>query len=263
MSGLGLLESYKRVDPTSARLPTVASTPGGPEWGRATVSHECGTLPGMRVPWLLPCLLLAPLLGGCPKTHIHRFTVTPSVACPGDEVLLGWETNGSVLLKATPEVAGLGQKDDSGSERVTVQGPTRFRLEVSRAFSEQEHTEGEVLSPPRDLEYGIVDSGETRPFTCLAGGDGLESSFSLDGSRVSSHVQVGRVVNMNARTLVVEKGGRSETVGEGAGAPGFEGQPAQGLWRLRVPLESGESCEDVLESMGGRLILKLQLSCPR
>lgn len=209
-------------------------------------------------------LLLAVLLSGCPKPHIHRFTTTPPVACPGDEVTLHWETNGAVRLSATPEVPGLGTKDDSGKQTVTVSGPTRFRLEVSRVFGlKKELTESEVLSPPKDLEYGIVDAEGEGHFTCSAQAGGLESSFQLDGSHISPNVRIGQVRNMNVRQLVISKGEASEPVGEGATAPGFEGQPAQGLWRLRVPLDEGESCEDALESVDGRLIIKLQLSCPR
>jgi hypothetical protein len=209
-------------------------------------------------------LLLAVLMSGCPKPHIHQFTTTPPVACPGDEVTLHWETNGAVRLSATPEVPGLGEKDDSGKQTVTVSGPTRFRLEVSRVFGlKKEMTESEVLSPPKDLEYGIVDAEGEGHFTCSAQTGGLESSFQLDGSHISPNVRIGQVRNMNVRQLVISKGEASEAVGEGATAPGFEGQPAQGLWRLRVPLDEGESCEDALESVDGRLIIKLQLSCPR
>ena len=68
---------------------------------------------------------------------------------------------------------------------------------------------------------------------------------------------------MNARSLVITKDEVSQTVGELVSTPGFEGQPAQGLWKLRVPLEEGESCEDAIESVDGRLIIKFQLSCPR
>ncbi|MGZ3460393.1 MAG: hypothetical protein ACXU86_18045, partial [Archangium sp.] len=121
----------------------------------------------------------------------------------------------------------------------------------------------EVLSPPRDLEYGIVEAEGQEPFTCSAQTGALESSFQLDDSRISSSVRIGQVTNMNARALVISKGEVAQTVAEGAKAPAFEGQPAQGLWRLRVPLEEGESCEDALDSVDGRLILKLQLSCPR
>lgn len=212
---------------------------------------------------LLVSILLATLLSGCPKPHIHRFTTSPPVACPGDEVTLHWETNGPVRLESTPEVAKLGRKDDSGKQTVTISGPTTFRLHVSRVFGlRKEMTESEVLSPPKDLEFGIVDAEGQGRFTCSAQ-TGLESSFQLDGSHISPNVRIGQVVNMNVRTLVITKGEASESMAEGASAPGFEGQPAQGLWRLRVPLDEGESCEDALEDVDGRLIIKLQLSCPR
>ena len=214
---------------------------------------------------LLVSLLLVAQLGGClPKPHIHRFTTTPPVACPGDEVTLSWEANGPVRLESTPEVAGLGRKEASGRQTVIISGPTRFRLEVSRVFGlKKQLTESEVLSPPKELEYGIVDAEGQGHFTCSAQTGALESSFQLDGGHISSNVRVGQVLNLNVRPLVISLGAVSETVGEGAPAPGFEGQPAQGLWRLRVPLEEGESCEDALESVDGRLIIKLQLSCPR
>lgn len=219
----------------------------------------------LRQPGLLRVVLLATLLGGClPKAQIHQFNATPPVACPGDEVTLRWETNGPVRLTSTPEVAGLGGKEDSGQQTVTIQGPTRFRLEVSRVFGlKKQITESEVLSPPRELEYGIVDAEGEGHFTCSAQTGALESSFQLDGSHISSNVRIGQVMNMNVRPLVIHKGEVSETVEEGATAPGFEGQPAQGLWQLRVPLGEGESCEDALEDVDGRLIIKLQLSCPR
>jgi hypothetical protein len=94
-------------------------------------------------------VLLATLLGGCmPKPAIHHFSTTPPVACPGDEVTLRWETNGPVRIQATPEVAALGGKEDLGHQTVTIHGPTRFRLEVSRVFGlEKQYTESEVLSP--------------------------------------------------------------------------------------------------------------------
>ena len=213
---------------------------------------------------LLVSILLATLLSGCPKPHIHHFTTSPPVACPGDEVTLRWETNGPVRLESTPEVAKLGRKDDSGKQTVTISGPTTFRLHVSRVFGlKKEMTESEVLSPPKDLEFGIVDAEGQGRFTCSTQAGALESSFQLDGSHISPNVRIGQVVNMNVRTLVIIKGEASETMAEGASAPGFEGQPAQGLWRLRVPLDEGESCEDALEDVDGRLIIKLQLSCPR
>jgi hypothetical protein len=210
-------------------------------------------------------ILFAALLGGClPKPLIYRFTTTPSVACPGDEVTLRWETNGPVRIEATPEVAALGGKKASGQQTVTIHGPTRFRLEVSRVFGlKKQLTENEVLSPPRELEYGIVDAEGESHFTCSTRTGALESSFQLDDTHLSPNVRLGQVMNMNARSLVIHKGEVSETMEEGATAPGFEGQPAQGRWQLRVPLEEGESCEDALESVDGRLIIKLQLSCPR
>jgi hypothetical protein len=213
---------------------------------------------------LLVCMLLATLLSGCPKPHIHRFTATPPVACPGDEVTLHWETTGPVRITAMPEVPALGDKKASGTQTVAISGPTRFHIETYRVFGlKKELTENEVLSPPKELEYGIVDAGGQSPFTCSTQTGALESSFQLDDSHLSSNVRLGQVRNMNARTLVISKGEVSETVRELASAPGFEGQPAQGLWKLRVPLEEGEGCEDALESVDGRLILKLQLSCPR
>ncbi|HEX5744633.1 MAG TPA: hypothetical protein VFZ09_00240 [Archangium sp.] len=220
--------------------------------------------PQGRPAGLLVSVLFAVLLGGCPKPHIHRFTTSPPVACPGDEVTLRWETNGPVRLESNPAVAKLGSKDDSGQQTVTVSGPTTFRLQVSRVFGlKKEMTESEVLSPPKDLKYGIVDAEGQGRFTCSTQTGALESTFQLDGKDISPNVRIGRVTNMNARTLVILKGEASETVAEGANAPGFEGQPAQGLWRLRVPLDEGESCEDALESVDGRLLIKLQLSCPR
>lgn len=218
-----------------------------------------------RPPVLPACLLLATLLSGClPTPKILRFTATPPVACPGDEITLHWETNGPVRIQASPEVSSLGHKNPSGTETVTIHGPTRFHLETYRVFGlKKELTENEVLSPPRELEYGIIDTGGQSPFTCSAQTGALESSFQLDDSRLSPNVRLGQVRNMNVRALVISKGEVSETVGEGATAPGFEGQPAQGLWKVRVPLDEGESCEDALDSVAGRLILKLQLSCPR
>ncbi|PTL79299.1 hypothetical protein [Vitiosangium sp. GDMCC 1.1324] len=214
---------------------------------------------------LLLSMLLALLLSGClPTPIIHQFSTTPPVACPGDEVTLRWETNGPVRIEATPEVPTLGRKRDTGTQKVTISGPTRFHLEVYRVFGlKKELTESEVLSPPKDLEYGVVDAEGQSHFTCSTQTGALESSFQLDDSHISPNVRVGQVTNMNVRPLVISKGDVSETVGEGAKAPGFEGQPAQGLWRLRVPLDEGESCEDALESVDGRLIIKFQLSCPR
>lgn len=210
-------------------------------------------------------MLLATLSSGClPKPHIHRFTATPPVACPGDEVTLRWETNGPVRIQATPQVPSLGNKGNSGAQTVTISGPTRFHIETYRVFGlKKELTENEVLSPPRELEYGVVDAGGESHFTCSTQTGALESSFQLDESHISPNVRIGQVRNMNARSLVISKGEVSETVGELASAPGFEGQPAQGLWKLRVPLDTGESCEDALESVDGRLIIKFQLSCPR
>jgi hypothetical protein len=219
----------------------------------------------VRLQRFLVCMLFVVLVGGClPKPRIYAFTATPPVACPGDEVTLRWDTNGPVRIEATPEIPKLGRKRDSGRQTVTIHEPTRFHLEVYRVFGlKKELTESEVLSPPKDLEYGVVDAEGQSPFTCSAETGALESSFPLDGSRLSSNVRIAQVMNMNVRPLVISKGEVSETVGEGAQTAGFEGQPAQGLWHLRVPLDEDESCEDALESVDGRLILQLQLSCPR
>jgi hypothetical protein len=215
---------------------------------------------------LLVCMLLATLSSGClPKPQIYRFTATPAVACPGDEVTLRWETNGPVRITATPEVPALRGNNTSGTQTVTISGPTRFHIETFRVFGlKKELTENEVLSPPKELEYGPPpDTSGQSAFTCSEQTRALDSSFQLDASELSPNVRVGQVRNMNARSLVITQGEVSETVGELASAPGFEGRPAQGLWKLRVPLDEGESCEDALESVDGRLIIKFQLSCPR
>lgn len=211
------------------------------------------------------CLLLVALQGGClPKAKIQLFTATPPVACPGDEVTLHWQTNGSVRIEATPEDPTLGSQDDSGKQTVTIRGPTRFHLEASRFFGlKKQFTESEVLSPPKKLEYGVIDAEGQSHFECSTQTGALESSFELDANSLSSNVRMEQVTNANVRSLVISKGEVSETIAEGAKTSGFGGQSAQGLWKLRVPLEEGESCEDALESVDGRLILQFQLSCPR
>lgn len=216
-----------------------------------------------RSPELLLCLLLAPLLGGCVKPQILRFSTAPEVICPGDVVELDWETNGRVHLKATPEVEGLGARGGTGQQRVTVQGPTRFTLQVSRFLAGTQFTEQEVLSPPHELEYGLDDTRGPSPFTCSEQTGVLEAGFSLEDRHFSPRVSLGRVTNMNLRALGVNKGGVSETLPEGAGSSALAGQSAQGPWRLSVPLQPGERCADALESVSGRLIIKLQFSCPR
>jgi hypothetical protein len=220
---------------------------------------------GMRVrlAWAMCLVSLAAGLSGCPKPQILRFTATPSVVCPGDAVTLSWDTNGSVQLEAVPELSGLGgKKDRSGVRTLTVRGPTRFRLEVSRGFKTA-LTESEVLTPPRPLEYGIVDSGQPSPFTCLPEERVLEATLSLEEGNLSPQVSIAQVRNLNARTLVLEKAEVSETMSEGARSSRIEGQQALGRWRLRLPLDEGERCEDALEAVDGRLLLQFQLSCPR
>jgi hypothetical protein len=211
-------------------------------------------------------MLLATLSSGClPKPQIYSFTATPPVACPGDEVILHWKTNGPIRITATPEAPSVHSSHTSGTQKVTISGPTLFHIETYRVFGlKKELTENQVLSPPKELEFGPPPDTERQgQFTCSEQSRVLESSFQLDDSALSPNVRVGQVRNMNARSLVISKGEVSETVGELASAPGFEGQPAQGLWKLRVPLEEGESCEDALDSVNGRLIFKFQLSCPR
>ena len=226
----------------------------------------CPPLPRTR-PWHRPAslllLVLGPVLGGCPEPHIVRFITRPEVICPGDEVVLSWVTQGSAHLSATPEVPGLGHKASVGQQTVTLQGPTRLRLEATRFLAGSEATEHEVLSPPRELEYGLDDSRGQHPFTCSAQTGALEASLSLEAAHLSPSVRLGQFVNMNARSLVVTKGEKTETVDAGGKARGLLGEPARGTWRLRVPLQPGEGCEDALESISGRLILKLQLTCPR
>jgi hypothetical protein len=215
---------------------------------------------------LLVCLLLATLSSGClPKPQIYRFTATPQVACPGDEVTLHWETNGPVRITATPEVPSLRGNNPSGSQSVTIRGPTRFHIETYRVFGlKKELTENEVLSPPREREYGPPPDTEGQsPFTCSEQTRALEASFQLADKELSPNVRAGQLRNMNARSLVITRGEVSETVGELAWTHGFEEQPVQGLWKLRVPLDEGESCEDAIESVDGRLSIKFQLSCPR
>lgn len=213
-------------------------------------------------PW--PWLVLALLLGGCPKAHITRFQTAPEVACPGDSIHLSWEANGPVRLQATPEVPGLeGPQERVGERTVTLQGPTRFRLEVSRLFAKKEFTEQEILSAREEREFGVVDSGENSPFTCREAERALEALLVLDERNLSPRIRVEAVTNMNARPLEVSRGEATETVPAGARAPRLAGQLAQGPWRLRLPLQAGESCDDALESVSGRLVLKLQLSCMR
>ncbi|WPB78103.1 hypothetical protein KYC5002_02910 [Archangium violaceum] len=214
---------------------------------------------------LLVFILLAALLGGClPRPQIHHFITQPRVACPGDQVTLNWETNGPVRIEADPPVAKLGRKSSSGKQTVAISGPTRFQLETSRVFGlRKESTRNDVGSPPIERPYGAIAAEGKDHFTCSAQTGTLETSFELESNQISSNVSVGQVLNWNVRPVLISKGGVSELVAGFAKAPGFEGQPAQGRWQLRVPLAEDESCEDALDSLSDRLIIQLQLSCPR
>ncbi|WNG15219.1 hypothetical protein [Cystobacter fuscus] len=216
----------------------------------------------MRWAWTMGLVSLAVGLAGCPKPQILRFTATPSIVCPGDAVTLSWDTNGSAWLEAIPAISGLGDQARSGTQTLQVRESTRFRLEVTRG-AKTALTESEVLTPPRPVEYGVVDSGQPSPFTCRTEERVLETTLSLEEGNLSPQVTLGEVRNLNARTLVMEKAGTSATLGEAARSSAFEGQPALGRWRLKLPLDEGERCEDALEAVDGRLLLQFQLSCPR
>ncbi|HEX8824898.1 MAG TPA: hypothetical protein VF794_33590 [Archangium sp.] len=188
------------------------------------------------------------------------------MACPGDTITLSWRTNGNVTLSAEPEVPGLGKRDASGRETVTLPGgpgPTVFGIHVSRFFGlKKTDTSGEVLSPPLAREYAVVDAEGEADFSCLDQERAVEAFIVLDEEKMSPGVLIEQVTNMNVRRLVLGKDGVSKTLEEGEAA-GFEGMPAQGRWSLRVPLEEGENCETAVDDVDGRLIIKLQLACRR
>jgi hypothetical protein len=215
---------------------------------------------------ILPGVLCL-LLGGClPKARVEQFTARPFMACPGDTITLSWRTNGNVTLSAEPEVPGLGKRDASGRETVTLPGgpgPTVFGIHVSRFFGlKKTDTSGEVLSPPLAREYAVVDAEGEADFSCLDQERAVEAFIVLDEEKMSPGVLIEQVTNMNVRRLVLGKDGVSKTLEEGEAA-GFEGMPAQGRWSLRVPLEEGENCETAVDDVDGRLIIKLQLACRR
>jgi hypothetical protein len=211
--------------------------------------------------------VLCLLLGGClPKARIEQFTARPFIACPGDAITLRWRTNGNVTLSAEPGIPGLGKRDASGRETVTLPegpGPTVFGIEVSRFFGlKKTSTSGEVLSPPLAREHGVVDAEGETDFSCLEQERAVEAFLILDEENLSPGVLIEQVTNMNVRRLVLGKDGVSKTLEEGKAAT-FEGMSAQGRWSLRVPLEEGETCETAIDDVDGRLLIKLQLACRR
>jgi len=140
---------------------------------------------------------------------------------------------------------------------------TVFQIEVSRFFGlKKASTEGKVEAPPLSREFMAVDSEAQTGFSCLDAERVVEASLVLDDENFSPRVLTGQVKNKNPRRIVVLKDGVSLPL-EAAQASAFEQMPAQGRWSLRVPYEEGEQCEDAIDAVDGRLIIELQLSCPR
>lgn len=221
-----------------------------------------GSWPAWQKSLPLFCCILAVLLGGCAK--IKNFRVSPSVACPGDEVTVTWETNGKTTLGATPPVEGLGPAEKSGTLKVTVSQPTRIQIKASRSIlPSTASTEAAVRMAAGEFESGLVDAeGEAR-FECPGSNRTLSATLALGNSQYSPSARIERVTNMNARPVVISTGTLTETLAPSAATRAFENQPVQGDWRLEVPLLEGESCEAADDAVSGRLLLKLQISCQR
>jgi hypothetical protein len=227
-----------------------------------TRCRGAGSLWSERLAPLLFASLLAVLAGGC--AEIKKFTVAPSVACPGDEVTVTWETNGKTTLSATTAGVELGAEKKSGSRKVTLQEPTNIQIEASRLIlPSKASTEASVEMAPGEFAYGVVDADNETAFTCPGSNRTVSATLTLDGSQLSATARIDKLTNQNNRPLVITKGGQTETVAPHEATLAFQGQPAQGEWHLEVPLQEGESCDAVDELLAGRMLLGFQLSCQR
>lgn len=227
-----------------------------------TRCRGAGSLWSERLASLLFASILAVLAGGCAK--IKQFTVAPSVACPGDEVTVTWETNGKTTLFAKPGSVELGGGKKSGSRKVTVHGPTNIQIEASRTIlPSKASTEASVEMAPGKFAYGVVDTDKETTFTCPGSNRTVSATLTLGSSQLSATARIDKLTNQNNRPLVITRGGQTETVAPLEATVAFQGQPAQGEWHLEIPLQEGESCDAVDKVLAGRMLLGFQLSCQR
>jgi hypothetical protein len=124
---------------------------------------------------------------------------------------------------------------------------------VRHGFSSQT-AEADVAVVPPAREFGGLSS-------CSAAEHVVTLSVSLAEPQVSSAVTVASVTNMNPRDIVLTKGDVRDTIAPGAASSAFAGQPAMGIWTLRVLLAPDETCEHALASVAHRLTFRIAFAC--
>ena len=202
---------------------------------------------------LTTTLLLWSLLAFTSCASIKAFQSSPRNICAGDTVTVSWDANGQVGLSANPPVPGIGPKESSGSEKVTLQRSTRFALNAEGLFSRKTAEADVAVVANARREFGGLAN--------CAVPEGVSLGITLQEPQVSSALKVISVTNMNGRPISITKDHKSAIIAPGQTTTGFEPTSATGLWEVKSALNPNETCDDALALLHDRLTFRLAFAC--
>jgi hypothetical protein len=178
---------------------------------------------------------------------VKQFETTPRHTCAGDAVRVRWSVVGSATLAATPPAPGLtnGPVADSGEATIRPAVPTKLDLRVTR-----------FLGHPttRTQEVEVKAANDRAEFVTASLGD-QDAAPGCSGGRLWATAHVKRfaqtltVVTVAShagddRTYDVEHAGMHAAIGPNQPSSAFAGVPIDGDWKLSVPLNPGQQCDD-------------------
>jgi hypothetical protein len=195
-------------------------------------------------------LFTTPFIGSC--AYIYSFSVAPSTVCPGERVKVSWQASDKVVLEANPPLVGMGEKPAEGSQFFTPKQSTRFILKAPGLIKGAQR-EWDVQTIRSRLLGGIAQCGGN-PQSVL-------TSFTIQQKDASPRVHAVLITNNYRRPLWVSKDGTEVEIPPGGTIDRFKDMPLTGLWTVRTPVGSDESCDSVLKAISNRLTIRALTSC--
>jgi hypothetical protein len=193
----------------------------------------------MRVLVLLTGLSTA--LAACGPA-IHRFAVTPSIACQGDTVSVTFDVRG------TPRLLTL-EFEHEGSPA------TRYILIAERRGRQQYRVQDVLHYAERPHDTVAFD-------TEVLGADSVRAVGTLRPEDRPTHVQIREAWTDAGRVVVVSHGGRSGPIGpDSASSTLWRGLPVAGDWELKAAIAPGEEAGNPDHPPPDELAVNLTLSC--
>jgi hypothetical protein len=219
--------------------------------GRFAYASEAFQMHDRSAIWVI--LLIVPLIAGC--AQIKFFSVAPSTVCPGETVEIDWEASGKVALSAAPPLEGTGEGPAEGSRSFTPAQSTRFVLKAPGLFkSDQREWDVQVIPGESSrLLGGIAQCGGNPP--------SVSTSFTIQQKDTSSRVRAVSVANNYNRQLSVSKEEVEVEIPPNGTTDRFKTTSITGTWTVRTAVAPDENCENALEAVRGRLIIKTQMRC--